>query len=60
MVYMNSHPGHVCSRVHILGLYLPTMVKAEEKLFYGRCGKICPTSRGASSFAPGIPLPLLS
>ncbi|KAG0137744.1 hypothetical protein HOY82DRAFT_647068 [Tuber indicum] len=30
--------------------------QAEEQWFYGRCGKICQTSDGVSSFAPRIPL----
>jgi len=59
MVFINSHTGHSCSRVHVLGAYFLTKVKA-EKWFYGGCGKICQTSVDVSSFAPGIPLPILS
>jgi len=59
-IFMNSRTRYGCSQVHSLGVYLLTGVKAEEKWFYGRCGKICQTSGGVSSFAPRIPLPFLS
>ncbi|KAI5811602.1 Non-repetitive/WGA-negative nucleoporin C-terminal-domain-containing protein [Peziza echinospora] len=34
--------------------------QAKEGWFHGRCGKICHTSQGISSFAPKIPIPFLS
>ena len=60
MVFMNSHTGYGCSRVHILGVYLLTKVQTGGGWFNGRCGKLCQTSVDASSFAPGIPSPFLS
>ncbi|KAF8460382.1 Non-repetitive/WGA-negative nucleoporin C-terminal-domain-containing protein [Kalaharituber pfeilii] len=34
--------------------------KGEEGWFQGRCGKVCHTSQGLTSFAPKIPIPFLT